>query len=230
MIQAERLALSFGDGDSIAYALRDVSFEIPERGFVGIMGPSGSGKSSLLYLLSGLKLPTSGEVRFGGKSLSSLSEAGRTALRRTHFGFVFQQPYLINYLTAFENIMLAALPEDKDATNYANTLLERMNILHLAHRTPAHLSGGERQRLIVARAMMNRPSVIFADEPTAALDHDNGGAVVAMLADYRSEGTSIVVTHDPEALVGADIIFYLRDGKLERIAYAGQDGSSIRTG
>ena len=216
-LEAFEVSLSYGDGDQIAYAVRSISMEIPERGFFGIMGPSGSGKSSLLYLLSGLKRPSSGEVHFESRSLSSRTERERTQLRRRKFGFVFQQPYLLNYLTARENVLAAALPDDREAGRYVDMLLEDLHVAHLSQRYPAHLSGGERQRLIVARAMINRPSVIFADEPTAALDHVNGLAVVDMLASYRDQGAVIVVTHDPVVLQSADRIYHLTDGRLERI-------------
>jgi len=216
-LEAHEVSLSYGDGDQIAYAVRSITTSFPERGFFGIMGPSGSGKSSLLYLLSGLKRPTSGEVHYESRSLSSRTEKERTRLRRLRFGFVFQQPYLLNYLTARENVLAAALPDDRDANKYVDTLLQELNVRHLAERYPAHLSGGEKQRLIVARSMVNRPSVIFADEPTAALDHGNGLAVVEMLAGYRERGAVIVVTHDPVVLATADRIYHLSDGQLERV-------------
>ncbi len=216
-LEARGVSLSYGDGDQITYAVRDVSVSFPERGFFGIIGPSGSGKSSLLYLLAGLKRPSAGEVWFDSRALSSRTENERASLRRMRFGFVFQQPYLLNYLTARENILLAALPGDIDAGRHVDSLLGELHIDHLAGRYPAHLSGGERQRLIVARSMVNRPSVIFADEPTAALDHTNGGAVVEMLARYRDRGTVIVVTHDPAVLESADRIVHLRDGRLAQV-------------
>jgi len=216
-VEAKEISLCYGDGDQTTYAVRSVSVTVPEHGFFGIMGPSGSGKSSLLYLLSGLKQPTSGEVLYGTRSLSSRSETERTAIRRRSFGFVFQQPYLLSYLTARENVLTAALPDDDDAKTHVDSLLDDLNVGHLANRYPAHLSGGERQRIIAARAMMNRPSIIFADEPTAALDHTNGLAVIDMLAKYRDRGAVIVVTHDPVVLESSDLIFHLADGTLDRI-------------
>lgn len=216
-LEARGVSLSYGDGDQITYAVRSVSACFPDRGFFGIMGPSGSGKSSLLYLLSGLKRPSEGEVLYESRVLSAGPEAERTRLRRQRFGFVFQQPYLLNYLTARENVLTAALPTDREAQSHVDHLLESLHVAHLANRYPAHLSGGERQRLIVARSMMNRPTVIFADEPTAALDHTNGHAVVEMLASYRHQGTVIVVTHDPAVLESADSILHLHDGRLHHI-------------
>jgi putative ABC transport system ATP-binding protein len=216
-LSAERVSLSYGDGDRITYAVCEVTLAFPSTGFFGIMGPSGSGKSSLLYLLSGLKRPTSGTVFYAGRALSGQNDTERTRLRRQDFGFIFQQPFLLNYLTARENILVAAPESDTTARHRVEELLEELGIAHLAHRYPAHLSGGERQRLIVARAMINRPAVIFADEPTAALDHANGRAVIELLLRYRERGAVIVVTHDPTMLAGADRVFHLLDGRLDGI-------------
>ncbi len=219
VLQAKKLSLSYFDGDQTTHALRELNLEIPTRGFFGIMGPSGSGKSSLLFLLSGLKQPTEGEVILQDRSLRSLSESERTALRRTRFGFVFQQPFLLNYLSARENIILAARTDDRDKENRVDTLMFELGISALAQRKPAHLSGGEKQRVVVARAMANMPDVIFADEPTAALDHVNGRTVIELLSRYRDRGAVVVVTHDPAMLTNADHIFHLADGVLERIEY-----------
>lgn len=216
-LQANQLSLRYGDGDQITYAVRNIDMLVPETGFLGIMGPSGSGKSSLLYLLSGLKLPSEGEVTYQGRPLSKLAETERARLRRTRFGFVFQQPFLLNYLTARENILVAAQHRDRDVRRRVDALLEELHIRHLAERYPAHLSGGERQRLVVARAMINTPDIIFADEPTAALDHTNGRAVIELLMRYRDRGAVLVVTHDPTMLAEADRIYHLRDGELDHI-------------
>ncbi len=216
-LSTSRVSLSYGDGDQTTYAVRDLTTSFPDRGFHGIMGPSGSGKSSLLYLLSGLKLPTEGEVFYASATLSRASEAERVRLRRERFGFVFQQPFLLNYLNARENVLVAARKQDRAAERRVDALLDELRILPLAERYPAHLSGGEKQRLAVARAMVNEPEVIFADEPTAALDHANGRAVIELLARYRERGAVIVVTHDPSMIEEADRIYHLADGQLERI-------------
>jgi len=216
-LRTEGVSLSYGDGDQITYAVREVSVAFPERGFYGIMGPSGSGKSSLLYLLSGLKQPTAGDVFYGAQRLTGLNAPERARMRRERFGFVFQQPFLLNYLTARENILVAAPLRDREAQARVDALLEELHILHLAERYPAHLSGGERQRLVVARAMINQPSVIFADEPTAALDHTNGRAVIELLMRYRERGAVLVVTHDPTMVAEADSVYHLSDGRLDRI-------------
>ena len=213
---AREITLSYGDGDRITNAVDRVTLEIPERGFVGVMGPSGSGKSSLLYLLSGLKRPTHGEVQYKGTAYSILDERALTDLRRRRFGFVFQQPFLLNYLTGRENVLAAAPQGDVNAGRRADELFERLGVMELTHKLPHHLSGGERQRICVARAMINQPEVIFADEPTASLDHANGHVVVDLLASYRHKGVVVVVTHDPEMVADADHVFRMRDGKLER--------------
>jgi putative ABC transport system ATP-binding protein len=214
-LRACNVSLAYFDGDTTNYAVSQVSLELPARGFIGVMGPSGSGKSSLLYLLSGLKRPTSGEVEFRGMGYSCLSERALTQLRRECFGFVFQQPFLLNYLTVRENVLAAAPNKDTTAMARVERLFEALQIAHLAEKFPYHLSGGERQRVCVARAMINRPEVIFADEPTASLDHKNGHMVIDLLAGYRDSGLVIVVTHDPEMVAGADQVFHMRDGILE---------------
>ena len=223
-LRSENVSLSYGDGDQITFAVRDISVEIPGRGFFGIMGPSGSGKSSLLYLLSGLKIPTQGSVHCDSMVFSQLSERERARVRREHFGFVFQQPFLLNYLTARENVLVASAEGDKQARDTVDALLDELHILHLADRYPAHLSGGERQRLVVARAMINRPSVIFADEPTAALDHTNGRAVIELLMRYRGKGVVLVVTHDPSMVAEADSVYHLGDGRIDHVERRSSNG------
>ncbi len=215
LIRACGVSLAYGDGDRVTYALSDVSLALPARGFIGVMGPSGSGKSSLLYLLSGLKRPTSGEVEMEGRRYSDMDERAITRLRRERFGFVFQSPFLLNYLTALENVLAAAPQGDMQAAERAEDLFESLGIVGLAGKFPHHLSGGERQRVCIARAMISDPEVIFADEPTAALDHANGHVVVDLLASYRDRGAVIVVTHDPEMVAGADKVFQMRDGGLD---------------
>jgi putative ABC transport system ATP-binding protein len=214
ILSADQISLAYGDGDQVTLAVNRVSLELPGTGFVGIMGPSGSGKSSLLYLLSGLKRVTEGAIQIDNSSYSGLDEKSMVRLRRERFGFVFQQPFLLSYLTARENVLSAAAADDREARSHANSLFEALGIGALADKFPHHLSGGERQRVCVARAMISRPDVIFADEPTASLDHANGHVVIDLLSSYRDRGLVIVVTHDPEMLSGADYVYQMRDGKL----------------
>jgi putative ABC transport system ATP-binding protein len=215
LLHTENISLVYDDGERRTYALQDVSIEIPARQFVGIMGPSGSGKSSLLYVLSGLKRPTSGDVCLGEDSYQAQNEHELIALRRRRFGFVFQQPYLLTWQTALENVLMGAPQINQAAQRQAEEYFEQLGIAHLRNKLPSQISGGEKQRVCVARAMMNDPDVIFADEPTASLDHANGHLVVDLLSAYRERGTVVVVTHDPEMLIDADQILMMRDGRSQ---------------
>jgi len=214
-LSCDRVALAYRDGERTTYALREVSLSLAPQKFYGIMGPSGSGKSSLLYLLSGLKRPTSGTVQLGSLPLSTLPDPELMRLRRTRFGFVFQQPFLMTYLTALENVVLAADRPDAKAQEKARELLDQLGLATQENKLPSQLSGGERQRVAVARAMISEPEILFADEPTAALDQANGHRVIEALAQWRTQGTVIVVTHDAGMLRGADEIVCLRDGRVD---------------
>ena len=213
MIQARQASLAYSDQGKQFFACQEVDIDVRPNEFLGILGPSGSGKSSLLYLLSGLKIPTHGEIIYNGTNLSSLSDDDRSRLRIKEFGFVFQQPYLLGYLTALENVLVAT-PDDQDPDS-AIDVLERLGLGHKTHRHPHEMSGGERQRVCVARALRGSPKVIFADEPTAALDHKNGVGVVQLLNGLRGNGSLVMVTHDPSMLEEADRIVKLADGKLD---------------
>lgn len=212
MIAADKASLVYHDHGRDVFAVQEVDLEVRESEFLGILGPSGSGKSSLLYLLSGLKTPTSGTISFNGKSLQAMGDDERSRLRLREFGFVFQQPFLLGYLSALENVMLAT-PGQK-LRDEAMGLLEELGMAGKSHRQPHELSGGERQRVCVARALLGNPRVIFADEPTASLDHQNGAGVVHLLNRLRGEGSLVMVTHDPTMLEEASRIVRLVDGKL----------------
>ncbi len=212
MIRAQNASLLYFDHGREVFACKNITIDVRPREFLGILGPSGSGKSSLLYLLSGLKIPTSGDIVFDDRSVKTLNDEDRAKMRLLQFGFVFQQPFLLGYLTALENVTVA-LPGE-ESLNHASELLERLGIREKAHRYPHELSGGERQRVCVARALLAQPKVIFADEPTASLDHKNGTQVVHMLNAYRGDGALVMVTHDPTMLAEADRIVELSDGEL----------------
>ncbi|MES2460754.1 MAG: ABC transporter ATP-binding protein [Armatimonadota bacterium] len=215
-LACEGASLAYVDGARrVTYALRDVTVELSPCRFYGIMGPSGSGKSSLLYILAGLKQPTEGTARFGDFRYRERPETEVTGLRRDKFGFVFQQPFLLPYLTVLENIVVAAPSIGKAAEELAMTYLEELGMRGLEHKLPSQLSGGEKQRVAVVRAMVNDPAVIFADEPTAALDRANGHRVIEALARWRSRGTVVVVTHDAEMVADADALVILRDGHID---------------
>lgn len=211
MIRAEELTLRYVDHGRIIHACEAISLTIRPGEFVGILGPSGSGKSSLLYLLSGLRAPTSGIVEFQGRRLEALAPAERAAIRLNSFGFVFQQSFLLNYLTAIEN---ACLGQSQPRYDYARQVFERLGIGDLAHRWPHELSGGESQRVCVARALVKDPKVVFADEPTASLDHATGAAVVDLLVSHLGGGSLVMATHDPSMLSRATQIIRLVDGRV----------------
>ncbi len=216
LLEAESASLVYQDGARTVYAVREISLQVHRGEFVGIVGPSGSGKSSLLYLLSGLKTPTSGSVRYRGRCYTDASDAERSAIRRERFGFVFQQPYLLGYLTILENIVVGA-PDVRRARERALWLLEQLGLGDKAHRYPMALSGGERQRACVARALLLQPEVIFADEPTASLDQQTGHHVIDLIEAHRGEGAVVLVTHDPQMLKYCDTVYKLRDGRLESV-------------
>ena len=217
MLQGENLTLTYQDGDRTMDAVNDVSIAIQDYQFIGILGPSGSGKSSLLYLLSGLRKPSGGEIYLDDRAYGKMSDRERVALRRSEFGFVFQQHFLINYLTVLENVMVAAPAQDKAHAAQARALLADLGMGDKLHRFPYELSGGERQRAAVARAMIHRPRIIFADEPTGLLDRHNGLQVMALLRGYRKQGSLIAVTHNPEILAEADLVITLRDGRITNV-------------
>jgi putative ABC transport system ATP-binding protein len=217
MLQGENLVRTYRDGEATLDAVHDLSIVIEDHQFVGILGPSGSGKSSLLYLLSGLRKPTGGEIYLDDRAYGRMSDKERVALRRHEFGFVFQQHFLINYLTALENVMVAAPVQDRAHSAQAKALLTDLGLGEKQHRFPYELSGGERQRVAVARAMIHRPRIIFADEPTGLLDRHTGLQVMALLRGYRNQGSLIAVTHNPEILSEADLVITIRDGRISDV-------------
>ena len=216
MLRGQDLALDYRTGASVAHAVDTVSLSVEKGSFVGLIGPSGSGKSSLMYLLSGLKRPTRGSVAFEGQDYRQITAPGLMRLRRQHYGFVFQQHFLINYLSTLENVMVGAVKRNHEAVAYAQELLRRVGLGDKMRQRPYQLSIGERQRVAVARALIHRPAVVFADEPTASLDQGTGRDVINLLADYRTSGggSVVVVTHDPAMLTGADRVLQMRDGRL----------------
>ncbi|MET9881308.1 ABC transporter ATP-binding protein [Actinacidiphila glaucinigra] len=191
-----------------------------------LMGPSGSGKSTLLHCLAGIVTPDSGTITYAGRELSAMSDAARSALRRSDFGFVFQFGQLVPELTCLENV---ALPlrlsgtKRKDAEGTARSWMDRLEVADLGHKRPGEVSGGQGQRVAVARSLVTGPKVLFADEPTGALDSFNGERVMELLTDAaRSSRTAVVlVTHDARVAAYADREIVLRDGRsrtMERAA------------
>lgn len=210
MIALESASLVYSDHGRQVFACHSVDLQVRQGEFLGILGPSGSGKSSLLYLMSGLKNVSDGAVKYQGKPIAKMDDHERAALRLSEFGFVFQYPYLIGYLSALENVVVAR--PDNPNVDEAFELLRLVGLEKKTDRLPHELSGGERQRVCVARALMGKPKVVFCDEPTAALDHTTGRMVMDLLRDNRGEGTLVVVTHDPSMLEGADRVVRMEDG------------------
>ena len=198
-------------------ALREVSLAFPAGSFTAVMGPSGSGKSTLLQCAAGLDAPTSGQVFVGGEAVPHGDETGLTQFRRERVGFVFQQYNLIPYLTVAQNVALPLRFAGRRVDLRARTaLLARLGLAELAGRLPAELSGGQQQRVAIARALLARPAVLFADEPTGALDRASSRGVLGLLRE-AVDGfgqTVVMVTHDPVAAAYADVVIFLVDGGI----------------
>ena len=199
--------------------LNRIDIEIYGGDFTIIMGPSGAGKSTLLYALSGMDTISSGQVFYKGQELGTLSEKRMAALRASEFGFVFQQTHLVSNLTLFENVVVAGFLEkgksEHAVRDRAEELLEQMNVEKAKDRLPSEASGGEAQRAAMARAMINKPGLLFADEPTGALNRKNSEEVLDLLTSLNREGQSILmVTHDVKASIRGTRILYLEDGKI----------------
>ncbi|MFI2640851.1 ABC transporter ATP-binding protein [Streptomyces sp. NPDC018610] len=211
------VTLTYPDGDGRLTALDRVRLEVPAGAVTAVVGPSGSGKSSLLAVAATLIAPDSGQVCVDGTPTGRLSAAERAVLRRRSVGIVFQQPNLLPSLTAAEQLeVMARLDGRRTAAGRARDLLAAVGLADQAHRRPHQLSGGQRQRVNIARALMNEPSVLLVDEPTSALDHERGAAVLGLLARLtRERGTAtVLVTHDRAHLDEADAVHEMRDGRL----------------
>jgi putative ABC transport system ATP-binding protein len=216
-VELSSVSRVYGKGSTAIAALREVSVGLPGGRFTAVMGPSGSGKSTFLHCAAGLDRPTSGTVRIRGVDLSGLSEARLTALRREHVGFVFQSFNLVSSLTVLQNITLPLRLAGKraDRTRLAD-IIGRVGLEQRTTHRPAELSGGQQQRVAIARALITRPDVVFADEPTGALDTVTAREVLALLRHaVDSLGQTIVmVTHDPVAASYADHVLLLADGQI----------------
>mgnify|MGYP001318923309 CR=1 FL=1 len=214
MLQTQDVSLIYRNGEGVTYAVKRANVVVRQGEFLGLVGPSGSGKSSLLYLLSGLKTASEGEISFDGQAYRHLGNDKLIQLRRTRYGFIFQQHFLINYLSVFENIMVGALEQSPAARERARALIAELGLEKQSQRLPWQLSIGQRQRVAIVRALINEPAIIFADEPTASLDQATGHQVVDLLAQYRGHGSIVFVTHDPEMLSQADRVIRMRDGEI----------------
>jgi putative ABC transport system ATP-binding protein len=207
----------YGTGETAVTALDDLSIELPRGQFTAIMGPSGSGKSTLMHCLAGLDTLTSGQVFVGATDLASLSDRERTVLRRDRLGFVFQSFNLLPTLTAEENITLPADLAGRDVDSvWFDTVVGKLNIADRLRHRPAELSGGQQQRVAVARALISKPDVVFADEPTGALDSKASNELLQFLRSVVDDlgQTVLMVTHDPRAAAYADRVVFLVDGRI----------------
>jgi putative ABC transport system ATP-binding protein len=219
MVEAREISISFG----LTPALRGASICVDQGEIVAVMGPSGSGKSTLLHCLAGILVPREGEVHFGGRRVDTLREGDRSTLRRDHFGFVFQFGQLVPELTAEENIALPLLLAGirrGEALHEARGWFGRLGLDGLELRRSGELSGGEAQRVALARGLVARPDVLFADEPTGALDSLTGEQVMNLLTEVaRERGTTVVlVTHEPRVAAYADRSVIVRDGKVTSLS------------
>ncbi|MEU8529975.1 MULTISPECIES: ABC transporter ATP-binding protein [Streptomyces] len=219
------VTLTYPDGDGRLTALDAVTLEVPAGVLTAVVGPSGSGKSSLLAVAATLVTPDRGRVVVAGTDTGSLDQAGRAALRREKIGIVFQQPNLLASLTAVEQLQVMAHlsgAQPKAVRERAMALLDAVGLAGQAGRRPHQLSGGQRQRINIARALMNEPAVLLVDEPTSALDHERGAAVVELLATLTEErGTAtVLVTHDRTHLARTDRTVVVQDGRVSEQALA----------
>jgi putative ABC transport system ATP-binding protein len=217
IVQARDICRRFGEGEAAVDALAGVSVDFPAGGFAAIMGPSGSGKSTLMHILAGLDRPTSGTVRVAGVELTQLRDKELTQLRRDRVGFIFQTFNLLPVLNAQENILLplsiAGRSPDRE---WYDRLIDTIGIRDRLHHRPAEMSGGQQQRVAVARALVSRPAVVFADEPTGNLDSKASGDVLALLRQAVDDfgQTVVMVTHDARAASIADRLLLLADGRI----------------
>ncbi|GGM14904.1 ABC transporter ATP-binding protein [Dactylosporangium sucinum] len=221
MIEAREVVLSFGETP----ALRGATLSVAAGEIVAVMGPSGSGKSTLLHCLAGILVPDSGEIHFDGRRVDTLDETARSVLRRDRFGFVFQFGQLVPELTAEENVALPLLlggAKRPDALREARPWFERLGLAGLERRRSGELSGGQAQRVALARGLVAKPGVLFADEPTGALDSLTGEQVMDLLvASAREQGTTVVlVTHEARVAAYADRQVIVRDGKVNALVHS----------
>ncbi|WP_043631109.1 ABC transporter ATP-binding protein [Nonomuraea candida] len=213
----QEVTRTYGRGATEVAALRQVTIGFPKGSFTAVMGPSGSGKSTLLQCASGLDRPQSGAVRIAGDDITRLPEKELAVLRRDRIGVIFQAFNLVPSLTAWQNVILPSrLARRRPDPAHVRTLLHRVGLAGREGHRPAQLSGGQQQRVAIARALLGRPEVLFADEPTGALDRGTGHDVLALLRE-AVDGfgqTVVMVTHDPEAAARADTVVFLTDGRI----------------
>ena len=220
ILSAKKLCKSFSNEGIQQHIIKNLDLDIYEGDFTVIMGSSGAGKSTLMYTLSGMDTPTLGEIYFLGENISKYSSDQLTVFRRNHCGFIFQQSYLLNNMSIMDNVMAAGLLSShfkKQLRKEALELFQEVNLNEkLVRKFPTQLSGGELQRAGIVRALINKPEVVFADEPTGALNSANTTAVLDVFSNINSKGQSIImVTHDIKSAMRANRIIYLKDGTIQ---------------
>ena len=217
LLEVKELSKTYGRGETAVHALKAASFSVPKGEFVAIVGESGSGKSTLLNLIGALDTPTSGKVFVDGKDIFAMKDRNLTVFRRRNIGFVFQSFNLIPELTVEQNIIFPVLLDyQKPNQKYLEELLDVLNLTERRKHLPSQLSGGQQQRVAIGRALMTRPSLILADEPTGNLDTQNSSEVIALLteASRKYEQTIVMITHSKSIAQTADRILQVSDGVL----------------
>lgn len=219
IVIGKNIVKTFGNGMEPVKALNLVNAEIKSGEFIAVMGPSGSGKTTLLHMLSGMDSITSGSVKFKDDKLSEMGENQLADLRRTKMGFIFQQPTMLKNLNLLDNIILPAVPDGRRAAaklvQKAKILMKKMGIDGLEDRDIREVSGGQLQRAGICRALMNDPEILFADEPTGALNSKTAEEIMGLLVEINRKGTAILlVTHDPLVAVKADRVLFMKDGSI----------------
>src|SRR4051812_10763512 len=217
VVTAKDVTRRYGEGDTAVDALRGVSLEIEPAKLTAVMGPSGSGKSTLMHILAGLDTPTTGTVEIAGQEITTMSDNELTRLRRKNIGFVFQFYNLLPMLTAEENVKLPlSVAGEKPDAAWFTQLMEEVGLMGRLKHRPSELSGGQQQRVAVARSLIHRPTVVFADEPTGNLDSKSSAEILGLLKEATEAygQTIVMVTHDPRAAAIADRILYIADGKI----------------
>lgn len=219
LLKTEKLSKSFSNGGTMQHVLKNIDLSLGKGDFTVIMGASGAGKSTLLYALSGMDTPTLGTVVFGDKVISDLSQDGLAVFRRDHCGFVFQQIYLIDGMSVMDNVLSAGLLVNKDKKALVQRAKELFGAVGISEETqkkfPTQISGGEAQRVGIVRALINSPEILFADEPTGALNSKTGLDVLDTLTKFNEQGQSVVmVTHDMRSARRGNRILYLKDGMI----------------
>ena len=217
VVSADELTRRYGDGATAVDALRGVSLAVEKGALTAVMGPSGSGKSTLMHILAGLDKPTGGEVTLAGMAISGLNDNDLTKLRRRHIGFVFQFFNLLPILNAEENVLLPlTIAGAKPDKKWFDELMKSVGLQDRRTHRPSELSGGQQQRVAIGRALVSRPTIVFADEPTGNLDSKTSGEILSLLrhsVDAYGQ-TTVMVTHDPRAAAIADRILFLADGLI----------------